>query len=881
MGTGTSIIVLDPQTRQIRTRLPAVAGGAETSLNLPASTLSLSDERNNSRSASFSSSSTALATGAGAPSAELTRAQRLARELNAARGLAATADKSSTGEQTDGLLAAAAGQAQEPRRRSTVGVASLRGISSSSAKNLGNPAASAAPATADDSLLLSPSAASSTVSSPLAAASASGKSASTIPSPRRRSGSHAEEPQSLSIGFPDATMGPNHVSTFVQRMKQASRGQRPESSQAAAAPAVTVGFAASSSHMQPSSHRASATSLTDPSATMAGAASALDNTADMVGASHASVLPFSPSSTSTATVAPRLASNSSATSATADSVVPVRGFAAAEGSASLLRPATPLAQDGLSRSRHAEASPSPVKKPPADDTLSLESLAAALQNRSPQPNVSTGFLPRSVSINNSGQATTSSPSLPVMDQATEPVVAPSPSLAPSQAPIICRFHAGGAATHAATAASAAFGMPQASPLVSVTSAWSPALHSATRSSSSGPDGSAPPSTATTTEKDAAFVPSGSTTTATPLPSPAATLPATGSIATAAAHSLRKGIVSDEVWSCSETAGRVQVWSTRSLALLWEFQLECAGIITLCAIDEYVVAGGYNGTLYFWDAATHTPLVEIAAHNDAIRTLLPLTSRHLITSSGGHDGSIALWCTPGAGRETTLILPGGGISDGRRRGNSTSGNAAHAAILASAQVPVRAYDAYGFECFVPTLADSANCQIFCSPLPETELAARNSWRKQLDQQQHVWQQFWRTSTTAAGAAAPTALDMTAVRKLVAQGVPLAQRMKLWTVLIHRWLDDAAATEPPMGARRSVYQQLAWRMRLHRVQQVELDLHRTYPTNQFFNTPTSRGYQCLRRVLISFSQHNPSTGYCQGFNFLAGFALLLLPEEMAFW
>jgi hypothetical protein len=81
------------------------------------------------------------------------------------------------------------------------------------------------------------------------------------------------------------------------------------------------------------------------------------------------------------------------------------------------------------------------------------------------------------------------------------------------------------------------------------------------------------------------------------------------------------------------------------------------------------------------------------------------------------------------------------------------------------------------------------------------------------------------------------------------------------------------------------------------QIELDLHRTFPGNKHFQAraifslltfsltldpqDAGRGITKLRRVLTAFVRHNPAVGYCQGFNFLGAFALLFLPEEMAFW
>lgn len=77
-------------------------------------------------------------------------------------------------------------------------------------------------------------------------------------------------------------------------------------------------------------------------------------------------------------------------------------------------------------------------------------------------------------------------------------------------------------------------------------------------------------------------------------------------------------------------------------------------------------------------------------------------------------------------------------------------------------------------------------------------------------------------------------------------------------------------------------------------IERDLNRTFPDNDRFkpdNRPTtseqSRGIgetenetsmiKALRRVLQAFAVHNPSIGYCQSLNFIAGLLLLFLKED----
>lgn len=65
------------------------------------------------------------------------------------------------------------------------------------------------------------------------------------------------------------------------------------------------------------------------------------------------------------------------------------------------------------------------------------------------------------------------------------------------------------------------------------------------------------------------------------------------------------------------------------------------------------------------------------------------------------------------------------------------------------------------------------------------------------------------------------------------------------------------------------------------QIELDLLRTLPNNRHFENPKSRGIQRVRRILRAYACFNQTVGYCQGMNRLAAMALLVLPEEEAFW
>lgn len=67
-----------------------------------------------------------------------------------------------------------------------------------------------------------------------------------------------------------------------------------------------------------------------------------------------------------------------------------------------------------------------------------------------------------------------------------------------------------------------------------------------------------------------------------------------------------------------------------------------------------------------------------------------------------------------------------------------------------------------------------------------------------------------------------------------------------------------------------------------QQIQTDLPRTFPSNVWLGG-TRDAQLALERVLLAYSMHNPSVGYCQGLNFLAGMLLLVMQrdEERSFW
>lgn len=118
-----------------------------------------------------------------------------------------------------------------------------------------------------------------------------------------------------------------------------------------------------------------------------------------------------------------------------------------------------------------------------------------------------------------------------------------------------------------------------------------------------------------------------------------------------------------------------------------------------------------------------------------------------------------------------------------------------------------------------------------------------------------------------------------KERIRSGIPHDYRCKVWTALIGMRTRNIRRQYP-----ENIYELLVdqnQKQPLDSFKQIELDLLRTLPNNKYFEDPNSIGIQRVRRVLRAYSRFDPSVGYCQGMNRLAAMALLVLPEEEAFW
>lgn len=124
-----------------------------------------------------------------------------------------------------------------------------------------------------------------------------------------------------------------------------------------------------------------------------------------------------------------------------------------------------------------------------------------------------------------------------------------------------------------------------------------------------------------------------------------------------------------------------------------------------------------------------------------------------------------------------------------------------------------------------------------------------------------------------------------KNLLRSGVPQEYRCKVWKSLV-----DLRVGKERQSFGPDYYQSLLEPNRppsssktssSNSTKQIELDLLRTLPKNKHFEDLDSSGTVRLRRVLTAYAEHNPKVGYCQGMNRLAAVALLVLPEEEAFY
>ncbi|KAF9141150.1 hypothetical protein BGX30_005364 [Mortierella sp. GBA39] len=135
-------------------------------------------------------------------------------------------------------------------------------------------------------------------------------------------------------------------------------------------------------------------------------------------------------------------------------------------------------------------------------------------------------------------------------------------------------------------------------------------------------------------------------------------------------------------------------------------------------------------------------------------------------------------------------------------------------------------------------------------------------------------YWTSVCIIGMATIGQGADWEELRELVRGGIPVMYRNKIW-----QEASGAYDMRQP-----GYYRELLSRQPPEECQcwgDIELDLHRTFPTNVLFS-PGGHGIEKLKNILLAYSIHNPLVGYCQGMNLLAGTLLLTNnTEEESFW
>ncbi|KAG0369958.1 rab-GTPase-TBC domain-containing protein [Gamsiella multidivaricata] len=132
----------------------------------------------------------------------------------------------------------------------------------------------------------------------------------------------------------------------------------------------------------------------------------------------------------------------------------------------------------------------------------------------------------------------------------------------------------------------------------------------------------------------------------------------------------------------------------------------------------------------------------------------------------------------------------------------------------------------------------------------------------------------------------------LKRYIRKGIPAALRGEAW--FHYSGAEDKCKANPGLF-KRLVAQAKAKGPSNEHAEVIERDLHRTFPENINFksqitqhqdgashlSTDNVAAIQSLRRVLLAFSLHCPSIGYCQSLNYIAGMLLLFMNEEQSFW
>lgn len=167
---------------------------------------------------------------------------------------------------------------------------------------------------------------------------------------------------------------------------------------------------------------------------------------------------------------------------------------------------------------------------------------------------------------------------------------------------------------------------------------------------------------------------------------------------------------------------------------------------------------------------------------------------------------------------------------------------------------REYDEYGFKIIPDYEVEDMK---LLSKIQALEIRSHNLLNQDMEDRSLLarWTQY-------LGGRSPDELTSSSeLKALVRWGIPREYRRRVW-----RWMVQAR-TQSFRKRHPDLFQELCKKSCTtpHPAsRQIQLDLHRTLTTNQYFSSPSSPALEQLHRVLLAFAWQNPTVGYCQGLN-----------------
>ncbi|KAL5106510.1 USP6 N-terminal-like protein [Taenia crassiceps] len=110
--------------------------------------------------------------------------------------------------------------------------------------------------------------------------------------------------------------------------------------------------------------------------------------------------------------------------------------------------------------------------------------------------------------------------------------------------------------------------------------------------------------------------------------------------------------------------------------------------------------------------------------------------------------------------------------------------------------------------------------------------------------------------------------------VFKGIPPRIRPRVWPILLN--VASAKRDRVYEDMRKYAFASSTY------IEQIDLDINRTFRSTTFFNEAFGPRQQVLFRILAAYSMYNTEVGYCQGMSDIAGMLLIyIMDEEEAFW